>query len=58
MAGDDEEHAVLLNNYFQTLNRTTYIAIGTARFTLVLNLSLHSIIIQVSRFTVVLAALF
>jgi hypothetical protein len=28
MAGDDEEHAVLLNNYFLTLNKTSWIAMG------------------------------
>ncbi|CAF3271321.1 unnamed protein product [Rotaria socialis] len=28
MAGDDEEHAVLLNNYFLSLNRKTWIALG------------------------------
>ena len=28
MAGDDEEHAVLLNNYFRTLNKRSYVALG------------------------------
>jgi hypothetical protein len=28
MAGDDEEHAVLLNNYFLTLNKRSWIALG------------------------------
>jgi hypothetical protein len=28
MAGDDEEHAVLLNNYFLTLNKKSWIAMG------------------------------
>ncbi|CAF1037854.1 unnamed protein product [Rotaria sordida] len=30
MSGDDEEHAVLLNNYFLTLNRNSWIAIGVS----------------------------
>ena len=30
MAGDDEEHAVLLNNYFRTLNKTSWVAIGVS----------------------------
>jgi hypothetical protein len=28
MAGDDEEHAVLLNNYFLKLNKKSWIALG------------------------------
>lgn len=28
MAGDDEEHAVLLNNYFRQLNKRSWIALG------------------------------
>lgn len=31
MAGDDEEHAVLLNNYFRTLNKKSWIAIGRSK---------------------------
>ncbi|CAF0723059.1 unnamed protein product [Adineta ricciae] len=30
MAGDDEEHAVLLNNYFLRLNRKSWIAMGVS----------------------------
>ncbi|CAF2985980.1 unnamed protein product [Rotaria sp. Silwood2] len=30
MSGDDEEHAVLLNNYFLTLNKNSWIAIGVS----------------------------
>ncbi len=28
MSGDDEEHAVLLNNYFLTLHKKSWIAMG------------------------------
>jgi hypothetical protein len=28
MSGDDEEHAVLLNNYFLSMNKNSYIAMG------------------------------
>ncbi|CAF0923544.1 unnamed protein product [Adineta steineri] len=30
MAGDDEEHAVLLNNYFLTLNKKSWVAMGVS----------------------------
>ncbi|CAF0892399.1 unnamed protein product [Rotaria sp. Silwood1] len=30
MSGDDEEHAVLLNNYFLTLNKNSWIAMGVS----------------------------
>ena len=48
MAGDDEEHAVLLNNYFLTLHKKSWIAMGILNKTLNLHLNIFSICIGVS----------
>lgn len=42
MAGDDEEHAVLLNNYFLTLNINSFVAFGNVYLSVVSSKTNHS----------------